>query len=88
VRHSGLHRETGTRTAGTRTAGTQECGHQDGGYPLSLLFQALVPHLNWLPVPLRALALPVVLVTLMTYAIMPFVTRLLRRWLYPLAPPP
>lgn len=52
-------------------------------HPLSLAFQFLVPHLGWMPVPLRALALPVVLVTAMSLAIMPVVTRLLRRWLYP-----
>jgi uncharacterized protein len=36
-----------------------------------------------LPLPLRALAFPLVLLTLMTFVVMPVVTRLLRRWLGP-----
>ena len=53
-------------------------------YPLVLAFQALlVPRMAALPLPLRALAFPVVVLTLMTFAVMPMVTRLLRRWLAP-----
>jgi antibiotic biosynthesis monooxygenase (ABM) superfamily enzyme len=36
-----------------------------------------------LPFPLRALSFPLVLLTLMTFVVMPVVTRLLRRWLGP-----
>jgi uncharacterized protein len=53
-------------------------------YPLVLAFQALVvPRMAGLPFPLRALSLPLVLLTLMTFVVMPVVTRLLRRWLGP-----
>jgi antibiotic biosynthesis monooxygenase (ABM) superfamily enzyme len=36
-----------------------------------------------LPFPLRALLFPLVLLTLMTFVVMPVVTRLLRHWLDP-----
>jgi antibiotic biosynthesis monooxygenase (ABM) superfamily enzyme len=53
-------------------------------YPLVLGFQALVvPRMVGLPLPLKALMFPLVLLTLMTFAVMPVVTRLLRRWLAP-----
>lgn len=53
-------------------------------YPLVLAFQALaVPRMAGLPLSLRALMFPVVLLTLMTFVVMPVVTRLLRRWLGP-----
>jgi antibiotic biosynthesis monooxygenase (ABM) superfamily enzyme len=53
-------------------------------YPLVLAFQALVvPRMAGLPFPLRALSLPLVLLTLMTFVVMPVVTRVLRRWLGP-----
>jgi antibiotic biosynthesis monooxygenase (ABM) superfamily enzyme len=51
-------------------------------YPLVLAFQGLVvPRMAALPLPLRALLFPLVLLTLMTFVVMPAVTRLLRRWL-------
>jgi uncharacterized protein len=51
-------------------------------YPLVLAFQALVvPRMVGLPLPLRALTFPLVLLTLMTFVVMPVVTRFLRRWL-------
>src|SRR5829696_1864082 len=51
-------------------------------YPLVLAFQALVvPTMAGLPFPLRALMFPLVLLTLMTFVVMPVVTRVLRRWL-------
>jgi antibiotic biosynthesis monooxygenase (ABM) superfamily enzyme len=51
-------------------------------YPLVLLFQwLLAPRVEGWPLPLRALAFPLVLLTLMTYVVMPVVTRLLRRLL-------
>jgi antibiotic biosynthesis monooxygenase (ABM) superfamily enzyme len=53
-------------------------------YPLLLaLFGLLTPRLAGLPLPLRALVFPLVLVTVMTYAVMPVLTRLLHRWLAP-----
>jgi uncharacterized protein len=53
-------------------------------YPLVLVFQALlVPRMAGLPLPLRALLFPLVLLTLMTFVVMPVVTRVLRRWLGP-----
>jgi antibiotic biosynthesis monooxygenase (ABM) superfamily enzyme len=53
-------------------------------YPLVLVFQILVvPRMVGLPLPLRALAFPLVLLTMMTFVVMPVVTRLLRRWLEP-----
>jgi uncharacterized protein len=53
-------------------------------YPLVLAFQALfVPRMARLPLPLRALVFPLVLLTLMTFVVMPMVTRALRRWLGP-----
>lgn len=53
-------------------------------YPLILaLFSLLSPFIAGWPLPLRALIFPLVLVTLMTYIVMPAITRLLRRWLAP-----
>ena len=53
-------------------------------YPLVLVFQVLVvPRMARLPLPLRALVFPLVLLTLMTFVVMPMVTRALRRWLGP-----
>jgi uncharacterized protein len=55
-----------------------------GAYPLVVLFQwLLAPELEDVPLLLRAALLPLVLLSLMTYLVMPFVTKLLRRWLYP-----
>jgi antibiotic biosynthesis monooxygenase (ABM) superfamily enzyme len=57
-------------------------------YPLVVLFQILVaPRIIELPLLLRALAYPVVLLSLMTFGVMPVVTRLLHRWLAPRAKP-
>ena len=52
-------------------------------YPLSLLFQWLLAPLTqpW-PLPLRAFAFPLVMVPLLTYVVMPAMSRLFRRWLY------
>jgi antibiotic biosynthesis monooxygenase (ABM) superfamily enzyme len=53
-------------------------------YPLVLAFQVLVvPKMAGLPLPLKALTFPLVLLTLMTFVVMPVVTRVLRRWLGP-----
>jgi uncharacterized protein len=53
-------------------------------YPLVLLFQwALAPLVERLPLPVRAALFPLVLLTLMTFVVMPLVTRVLRSWLGP-----
>jgi antibiotic biosynthesis monooxygenase (ABM) superfamily enzyme len=51
-------------------------------YPLVVVFQWLLAPLveDW-PLPLKAAMFPLVLLTLMTYVVMPLVTRLLRRLL-------
>ncbi|MFA1540831.1 antibiotic biosynthesis monooxygenase [Actinomadura monticuli] len=53
-------------------------------YPLSLLLNAFATPLTraW-PVPLQALVFPVIVIPLLTVLIMPALSRLLRRWLYP-----
>ena len=48
---------------------------------INILFGSI---LNQLPLLVRTLVLTVVLVLLMTYAIMPQMTRVFKRWLYPL----
>jgi antibiotic biosynthesis monooxygenase (ABM) superfamily enzyme len=51
-------------------------------YPLVLVFLAWVsPRIRGWPLPLRSAVLPLVLLSLMTYVVMPNVTRLLRPWL-------
>lgn len=53
-------------------------------YPLSIIIMSLIgPWLVSLPFFARGLIVAVLLVGLMTYAIMPFMTRLFVRWLYP-----
>jgi hypothetical protein len=60
----------------------EAAGQQVAAYPLVLAFQALVvPRMAGLPLPLRALMFPLLLLTLMTFVVMPVVTRMLRRWL-------
>ncbi|MFD0899657.1 antibiotic biosynthesis monooxygenase [Actinomadura sediminis] len=53
-------------------------------YPLSLLLQMFVTPLarDW-PLPLRAVLFPAIIVPLLTLLVMPTLSRLLRRWLYP-----
>lgn len=55
-----------------------------GAYPFTLLIQGLVAPStgSWL-LPLRAAVFPVVLLPTLTYLVMPRLSRLLRRWLYP-----
>ncbi len=55
-----------------------------GAYPFTFLIQWLVaPHtLTW-PLPLRAAVFPIVLLPVLTYLVMPLLSRLLRLWLYP-----
>lgn len=53
-------------------------------FPLiSAIFALLGPVLNQLPVLLRTLLLTVIMVSLMTYVVMPRMTRLFAFWLYP-----
>ena len=53
-----------------------------GLYPLVLGFLAfLAPHVARWPLPARAALFPFVLLTLMTYVILPVLTRLMGRWL-------
>ena len=55
-----------------------------GAYPLVVLLSAFVlPSLEGWPLLVRAAVVPVVLLSLMTYVIMPQLTRLLSGWLYP-----
>jgi uncharacterized protein len=43
----------------------------------------VLPRVEGWPLLARAALLPVVVLSLMTYVVMPQLTRLLRRWLYP-----
>jgi antibiotic biosynthesis monooxygenase (ABM) superfamily enzyme len=53
-----------------------------GLYPLALGFLTFVaPHIARWPLPVRAAIFPLVLLTLMTYVVMPVLTRLTGRWL-------
>jgi uncharacterized protein len=55
-----------------------------GAYPLVVLLSAFVlPSLEGWPLLVRAAVVPVVLLSLMTYLVMPQLTRLLSGWLYP-----
>ncbi|MFB4314246.1 antibiotic biosynthesis monooxygenase [Actinomadura sp. 21ATH] len=53
-------------------------------YPMSLLIQLVVvpPTRPW-PVALKAVTFPLLLVPVLTYVLMPLLSRALRRWLYP-----
>jgi uncharacterized protein len=55
-----------------------------GAYPLVVVLSAFVlPRVEGWPLLARAALLPVVVLSLMTYVVMPQLSRLLRRWLYP-----
>jgi uncharacterized protein len=55
-----------------------------GIYPIGLVYQAsLVPYFRDIPLLLRPVALSLILTPLLTYVIMPNLTKLLRQWLYP-----
>lgn len=55
-----------------------------GIYPIGLIYQAyLVPDVKALPLLLRPIALSLILTPVLTYIIMPNLTKLLRHWLYP-----
>ncbi|MET8246425.1 antibiotic biosynthesis monooxygenase [Streptomyces sp. NPDC005202] len=55
-----------------------------GAYPFTLLIQwPVTPRTTSWPLPLRAAVFPVVLLPVLTYLVMPWLSRLLRLWLYP-----
>lgn len=55
-----------------------------GLYPVALANAwVVVPHLQGLPLPLRALLNSLLTVAVMTWGVMPLATRAFRRWLYP-----
>ncbi|MER5209727.1 antibiotic biosynthesis monooxygenase [Streptomyces sp. NPDC002838] len=55
-----------------------------GAYPFTFLIQWLVtPQTTTWPLPLRAAVFPMVLLPVLTYLVMPLLSRLLRQWLYP-----
>jgi antibiotic biosynthesis monooxygenase (ABM) superfamily enzyme len=55
-----------------------------GAYPMVVLLSAFVlPRVEEWPLLARAAVTPVVLLSLMTYVVMPLLTRLFRGWLYP-----
>lgn len=55
-----------------------------GIYPIGLIYQAyLVPYMLRVPLLLRPIVLSLILTPTLTYIIMPQLTKLLRKWLYP-----
>jgi antibiotic biosynthesis monooxygenase (ABM) superfamily enzyme len=55
-----------------------------GGYPTaSLFFVAVGTHIQKLPLPVRTLILSSFLILTLTYVVMPRLTSVARRWLYP-----
>jgi antibiotic biosynthesis monooxygenase (ABM) superfamily enzyme len=56
-------------------------------YPLNLLLQlAVAPFINSWPLLLKTLVMALCMVLALTWLIMPNLTRLMRRWLHPVAP--
>ncbi|MBC7268971.1 MAG: antibiotic biosynthesis monooxygenase [Streptomyces sp.] len=54
-----------------------------GAYPFTFLIQWLItPHTQDWPLPLRAAVFPILLLPLLTYLVMPGLSRALRQWLY------
>jgi hypothetical protein len=55
-----------------------------GAYPVAFGINGLIsPHITAWPLPVRALAFPVVAAPLLTFLIMPRLSKLFRKWLYP-----
>lgn len=55
-----------------------------GIYPIGLIYQGfLLPYFIHIPLLMRPVALSLLLTPLLTYVIMPNLTKLLRKWLYP-----
>lgn len=53
-------------------------------YPFALMFDGLfAEYFHEWPLPARTAVFPLFLAPLLTYAVMPWLSRLLRRWLYP-----
>jgi antibiotic biosynthesis monooxygenase (ABM) superfamily enzyme len=78
----------GIITASTHFPGqlTASVLHDPGGrdHPLVLAFLTFVaPHVRGWPLPARAALFPFVLLTLMTFVVMPVVTRFVAPWLWP-----
>lgn len=87
-----LRREVDARTGSIRTIGVrsapvrwkQACAIWLGMFPVNLTLSWLLTMLPWwgqVPLPLRSAMTVTLLAPLMTFAIMPVVTRLLRPWL-------
>jgi antibiotic biosynthesis monooxygenase (ABM) superfamily enzyme len=73
------HRQTGTTA---RRRGRTWAVSLVGLYPLTLGFLTFVaPHIAHWPLPVRAAVFPLVLLTLMTFVVMPVLTRLMEHWL-------
>ena len=69
---------------GPPSAALEDVGRlaRSGLYPLVLGFLGFIaPHVARWPLPARAALMPLVLLTLVTYVIMPFLTGLMRWWL-------
>lgn len=55
-----------------------------GIYPIGLIYQVyLIQYMKLVPILLRPIALSLILTPILTYVIMPQVTKLMRKWLYP-----
>ncbi len=84
-RAGGLVRRPGRRG---EAAGPLEhvAGDDSGRLPFALLYDALVAgYFRGWPLPAATAVFPVFLAPLLTYAVMPGLSRVLRRWLYPQA---
>jgi antibiotic biosynthesis monooxygenase (ABM) superfamily enzyme len=52
-------------------------------YPLVIILQEWIfPQLDGMPLLVRAAVMPIVMVSVMTFVLLPLATRLLRGWLY------
>ena len=68
----------------TYTAYTRVIATWFGVFPILLLLQWLVaPLISTVPLLLRVMVFALIVVTTATYVVMPRLTMLLKRWLYP-----